>query len=624
VIGVPSDMKAFDLFCELVTALRSKSVRVRREAIAAIGKVADQSCLNVLLDSIRIERDVEVKASLLKILGSVGTASLIPMLQSYLADPDGRCRSNTIEALGMYSNHAATVVPLIQKMVHDTDNRVAGTAVKILYDLGDVSALKYLASMLRGDDNARRCSAIWAVGEMRHLAELPILVEYLGSTRYRVHSVAAQAVRKFGSVATPELLAAIPLADPFRRAYLARALGETGDPTAVEPVRQLMREGSEVVQVQALEALSKLTRGEPTPDVLAALGSGSADVRAEALKAIRTLDAADTRAKVVALIGHERDARVLSAAAAALGRSGDSGVVNTLRTLLSHADARVKANAVEALGKIGDARIVQELRPFLQDPDGRVLANAAIALYEFGDLDVVELLKERLRTGNERVRMSVAYALGEIPLEQVVEPLVQAVLDRSALVRRRVLSSLVKKQGAARAQLERMVSADQRLLEQSGVPQAVGQLGVKVALGPLLNRFLGANPPVGSEGPDRVATLFTRLRQEIRDNQLDLSRSLDGRDPDVVHTLRELLSDEDPQLRCFAAHNLGELKCKDVMGTLLCLLHDPDDSVRSCVVNALGKIQDQRALPFLTGLLEDENADLRANAARVVSELSAS
>lgn len=615
----------FDLFCDLVNNLKSRSKRLRRQAIVAIGKVADRSCTNLLVDAIQAEADLEVRAQLIKTVGAVGTANLIPFLETFLTDQDPRSRSNAVEALARFPKEADRIVPLLKPLVADHDNRVVGTAIKVLHELGDSSGTSMLDAMLRGDDVRRRCTAVWAVGEMRLGHELPKLVEFLGSPVYRLHTITASSIKRFGEKSTPHLLAALPGADRFRRAYIALSLGDVGGPGAVEALDELLRDPDEMVILHALTALSRLAAPRTRVHVEALLGSHLPAVRAEALKTLKSLGVPECVPPVADLLSTETDCRVIAAGAALLGVMGGPEQVPLLRTLLPHEDSRVRANAVEALGRIGDRKIIDELTPFLRDSDNRVFANTAIALYEFGDVKVLDLLTERLRTGDERVRMSVAYALGEIELESVVAPLVQAVADDSVHVRRRVIQSLVKKGRGAESALR--IALKHEIPAEGLLHTAAGMLGMKQALSPLIERYLtrpARSVPVPVEGTDtrdRIASLFSGLRARIQSQQIQLPTRLSHADGDVLAALRELAAAEDPRLRSFAVFTMGELKAREAVGTALCLLQDPDDSVRALSAECLGKIGDWRTVRFLEGALTDPTLAVRRHAARALGIL---
>jgi HEAT repeat protein len=621
----------FDLFCELVANLRSRSIRLRREAMAAIGMIADRTCTNVLVDAIRGETDMEVRASLIKTVGAVGTSNLVPFLEGFLRDPDARCRSNTIEALARFTDVKDRVAELIRPLVDDPDNRVCATAISVLHRLGDDTGVRLLPPMLRGPDNGRRCSAIWAIGEILHEPELSTIVEYLGSPHYAVHSISARTIRRFGSRALPALVRALDGADRFRKAYIAICLGDVGDPAAAGTLRALLSDPDEMVRLHVVSALGRLAEPSTFPDLVAQLAADSPVVRVEALAALRRIGDRTAAPAIQDLLARETSARVLASAASTLGALGSGEAAASLKPLLTHSDARVRANAVEALGRIGDARIVAAIRPFLDDPDNRVFANTAVALYEFGDVKVVDLLAERMRSGSEPVRMSVAYALGEIPLEQVIEPLVNAVADQSAQVRRRIVASLLKKGTGARAALEKVLADDAGFLDRPGAPSALGLLGVRQALTPLLARFFGpGRRPVsrvaeaaadGEAARQRIAALFDQLRDRVRSSQIELTRRVRGVDPDLMAGLRDLMASDDPRLRCFAVFTLGELKSRDALGTILCLLHDPDDGVRCYAADALAKIGDWRAVRFLELGLADLDPDVRRHMVRALGEL---
>lgn len=616
----------FDLFCDLVNNLKSRSKRLRRQAIAAIGKVADRSCTNILVEAISSESDLEVRAQLIKTVGAVGTANLIPFLESFLTDGDARSRSNSVEALGRFPQEKDRIIPLLKPLINDVDNRVCGTAIKVLHQLGDHSGMAMLKEMLRGNDVRRRCTAVWAVGEMNVEDELATLVEYLGSPVYRLHTISASALKRFGQRATPHLLAALPDADRFRRAYIALSLGDVGGPGAVEALDGLLRDTDEMVILHALTALARLAAPQTLANVQALLGSNLPAVRAEAIKTLRCLGDKICVPAVTALMASETDTRVLSAGATLLGEMGSPEHIPLLKGMLQNEDSRVRANAIEALGCVGDRQIIGELEPFLRDADNRVFANTAIAMYEFGDVKVLDLLTERLRTGDERVRMSVAYALGEIELESVVTPLVQAVADQSVGVRNRVIQSLVKKgkggESALRAALASEIPAENLLVT------AAGMIGMKQSLGPLIERFLEKRrersvpvPVAGNETRERIASLFSGLKDRVQSQQIHLPARLSRADGDVFAALRELAASDDPRLRSFAVYTFGELRAREAVGTALCLLQDPDDSVRALSAECLAKIGDWRTVRFLEGAMADATVAVKLHAARALGAL---
>ena len=74
-----------------------------------------------------------------------------------LADTDPRIRANAAEAL--WGVETAEARELLQSLVHDSNNRVAGNAILGLYRLGDYSMIPEIAAMARHEFGAvpRHC-----------------------------------------------------------------------------------------------------------------------------------------------------------------------------------------------------------------------------------------------------------------------------------------------------------------------------------------------------------------------------------------------------------------------------------------------------------------------------------
>lgn len=612
---------AFDLFCELVNNLRSDNSRLRREAIGAIAKVADNSCSNILVDAIRNEKDPHVMASLLRVLGSIGAPNLLEFLTNYLKHSEPRVRSNAVETLGLMTHVKEKVVEVLLPLLDDKDNRVVGTVIKTLYDLGDEGGIETLSRLLRGDDNDRRCSAIWAVGAMLYAPELPTIIGYLGSPVYRIHSIASRSVACFGRAAVEPLLADLARHRSARSVFVIIALGRAGDAGAVPALlEQLVRDPAS--QAWTLEALSYCGGPAIVPQLVERLDHSDPDVRIEVLKAFRRLDCRDQLPAIMAAVDRETDRRVLSTALSTLGELGDLTIADRLQRFLASSEERIRANAVEALGRLGDRRIMSDLKQLVKTGTGRETANAAIALFQFGDIDVIEVLQERLIKGDENVRLSVAYALGKIDLEGVVRPLVDAIRDHSYQVRRMALASLIQRKDRSRQKVLTQVAARPDLLTDRDVVRMLGELGTKEAMAPLMNILKDPSPPPKTGvTPESAAQLWDSLMRELEGLPIDVNEILSRLDGDLVSRLRELLGDEDPHVRCFALHSIGHLNRKEMLGSVVCLLGDEDARVRKYALAALRQLGDRRSLVFLKDRLHEADPAVQGELLATLSEL---
>jgi hypothetical protein len=148
------------------------------------------------------------------------------------------------------------------------------------------------------------------------------------------------------------------------------ALGEFGDPSAVEPLIKILHNEKYTVK----EILGR--------DAALALGK---------IRDVRALEP---------LILALNDKSLRTAAIVALGDLGDSCAVSPLTLILQDKDKGDKETVIEALAKIGDEPAVEALISVLKDEkkyDWRLQECAANALVEIGDARALKPLGEALK-----------------------------------------------------------------------------------------------------------------------------------------------------------------------------------------------------------------------------------
>ena len=167
-----------------------------------------------------------------------------------------------------------------------------------------------------------------------------------------------------------------------------------------------------------------LTEARSLSALVAALGSEQAHTRAWAVRALGDLgDPGAVEPLITAL--SDQDAEVRAGAAGALGGLGGDRAIGALITGLSDQDASVQTSAAHALGGLGEARAIEALIEALGDDSLRAVHPAAIsALRGHGDQRAVEPLIGLLESPELEVRLRAVPALGELGDERAVEPLI--------------------------------------------------------------------------------------------------------------------------------------------------------------------------------------------------------
>ncbi len=484
------------------------------------------------------------------------------------------------------------------------------SAAEILEELGDKRAIEPLMELSNDPswavyDAAGRALDRLGVAKTRmidwHLAAL-------SSENRLVRGDAAETLKRSGvtrSQLVDGYIKALSCPDKGGREEAVRALEELGDNRAVEPLLEKLpyfdASGLRIV----LKALGKLTRG-------------------------RVFEAVSTRL----LAGKNT---LCEAAARALGQLGDKRAVGPLIIISLDEERSVREAAVEALGKLGDKRAVGPLLKMLSDGFSRITVRA---LEELGVsrtrmAGAYDEFITALLSGDPPDRRIAAEILGELGDKRAIGPLLEKLSDEEKPVRRAAAESL-KKLGAAETQMpdgyiKALSSSDETVCMEAA--EALGRLGAKRAVGPLIERLLirrkgdsrAVVEALGWLGAKRaVGPLLNKLSDPDPGVRQAVVEALgEFGDKRAVEPLLEKLSDLDPGVRRAAAESLkrsGADKTQMVDGYIKAL-SSSNKFVCMEAVQALGRLGDERAFEPLVGRLLDWHHGVSGAAAEALGKL---
>jgi HEAT repeat protein len=306
-----------------------------------------------------------------------------------------------------------------------------------------------LIQELKQKNRIRRADAAWDLGQIGDPETVPALCQALrewsrwDDAREMVRDAVTAALVKIGAPSVVPLCELLKDESPGARERAVEALGKIGDPRAVQPLCEALRDGRLWDgRYRAAEALGKI--GQPSVEPLC-----------EALR--------DERSAVRCL------------AAATLGQIGDTRAVPALCAALWDEYWPVRCLAASALGKIGDGDAIPPLCEALAPEAPELRRHAAGALGRIGD-PVLPMFAAR-EDEDAAVRASAVEALGRIMLR---EPAAEALLQFGAAAVLPLCEVLKGGNLAARCQAARLLA---QIAEQDPVPS------LRAAV-PLLRRLL--------------------------------------------------------------------------------------------------------------------------------------
>jgi HEAT repeat protein/cyclophilin family peptidyl-prolyl cis-trans isomerase len=398
---------------ELDRLLHDPDRGVRRRAALAAGRIGDPSICPSLIELMN-DGEPEVRQMAAFALGQIGDKQGVERLVLSLKDPDPMVRGRAAEALGKIGD--ARAAPEVGKMVLAATPK-STSVVTVRGDDPGSPTDPWLELRLGLLALARLKDAQTAQG---------VLLLPDGKPRYDWWAATFVAMRIGNASLNPLLLAAAGSSDPLARAYAARGLGATKDPSVIDRLCAMTADKDEWVVVAALRALTSFQDQKGTAAAAAALGSQSVAIKGEALRALAALPVDSTlQARVVTFVGDEQPS-VRSAALLALAHLDREEFGLVLSGLDPDPDSSVRSALATALGEVGDEPSVSHLFLMLRDEDQRVLPAVLEALKKARGNDAAETLKKALAHKDFAVRAAAAEALGSLKVQGVSTSLAEA------------------------------------------------------------------------------------------------------------------------------------------------------------------------------------------------------
>lgn len=599
--------------------------------VEALKKRRDARALIRLLET---HRAPDVRLAAAQALGEIGAPEAVDPLLRALGATDDRLRRAAIVALARIGDRRA-VDPFIALLA---DPQACAYAIRGLVTLRANRAADALLAVRDADPQNRRLAiqALVALNEPRAIQPLT----QSGNLSPDLVRATADALLDLGPRAIPALLPALNTPQPPQAAI--DVLAAMGEP-AVEPLLQATREGPDPIRSAAARALARIGEPALGP-LIEELGRSLGLSRRNEMAARALGQMGDPRAVEPlgqALRTADRTNRLFRRELiAALGQIGSDQALPAFRLALRDEDPDLRQAAVRALAEYGRTQAAALLRDALQDADPGVRAAAARALGRLGDATAVEGLGQKLLDANPDTARAAARALADIGGPQAAAQLSAALSSPRCLIRTQIAAALLSDGSApalrALSALERetdvhlrgmALQARARLEGAAAIPALIAAL--QDASADVRSTAAGALDDLGWK-PDRDDL---QARYLVARQQWAETTALGAA---AIEALEHVLPDE--RVRAQAGAALEKLawqptardaaaagfwierrqwdRCVEIgppaVEPLIQVLGHADLTIRPHVIRALGQIGGDRAAQGLAGLLDDPGQDKQA------------
>jgi HEAT repeat protein len=383
-------------------------------------------------------------------------------------------------------------------------------------------------------------------------------------------------------------------AKPAARMWMLRGLERIGRGESVQPVAVLLAEPDELVRDAARRALQNNPAPEADQALLKALEAADKPAwRASLLNAIGWHGAADPAiARVLLKDLASGDESVSLAAALAVARTGDKGVIEALADVMDKGSPLAQATAATACLQLGNRLCAKDdqagaLAAYrkLFAGKGQVKCAGLIGLARAGGAAELNTILEAMGDADPRLRGAAVEAVAFVPSKEAIPALAAKLKDAAKDLKIAILRGLaaLDDKSAAPPLVEALADTDEEV--KVTALRGLGSVGDGSAVLPLAKAAAaGGNPGnVARESLDRLTA------------------------GDVVDALLACLKDADAKVRSEAARSLGVRRSEAAVPGLLKMAEDADPAVRNEAFKALAGVAGPDQLPTLAGLVAKTN-----------------
>lgn len=461
-IGEIDDLAALPAILQAMRADTNEVVRA--SAVEAAAKLGGAAVVSDLLAVGWLESDWHVRASLAQALTEVADLRAIPLFAAWLdmqSTNNASLSSGNSFSIGFRPYQADQIIEAVGELGGESAYQLLTnywstkegkesreSLCRAFGSLSDSRSLPFLLEAVSEGGEAR-ATAVEALGQLGDTNALPVLLELVEAVDPDVRRNAFTAVGRLGDdSAVPILIKALESEGNYeQRAQICEALGQIGNPIALEPMLEVVS-SLQNNREQVLWALGHLGHTNAIPALTSVLHSPGREESFAAAYALAEIGGADAARALAANLAH-KDEYTRHAKACALAMLGRTNGLATIQqslvarevwrrfgATLALARLEVPADAVEwkpicedrdaYLRRLGQeaaaGRVVPALVELLKSPKREYRQYAARGLLFFRDPATVPALREACRDRNEEVRAAAELAVNFIErVERVQE-----------------------------------------------------------------------------------------------------------------------------------------------------------------------------------------------------------
>jgi HEAT repeat protein len=611
-----ADDRDYPLMFEL---LGDKDWRVRKTIVDGFVREPSPDVVDGLISALADPENAGKRNSATEALIRIGDSAIAAIVENLRTEDDVDVRLSLVNLLGDLRSREGFAI-LVELLDHEKDINVASSIVSSIGKYRDAGALPHLMPVLKRDDLWLKFHVVEALGEIGDRAALPAILPLYAEKSLR--KPVLEAIGKIADVGTVAFLLKIISEEEKLNLTALRALvriAEASKPRIVEQAERhlIQRKFRESFPKEKIAPLVDHLGATPKRDVknfiLKFLGWSSDPVALPVLmQYLEMPDTAEVAAQALIDFGEaavpvilqtlrsaEED-EVIALLLRVLNVVGGRETIPSILSFLDHDNPMIRRLAIETLGEIADPASIDYLLAKLDDLDvasQQAAVNSISALvtaFPESINDVLARIRRLLQADSVPTKLNSLSVFVNIQGEGYHDELLLASKESDAVIRQKAVS-LMGKFGEERFADQLVLSlADESTAVRLAAINAIVRLRPEMGLEPLITSL--------EDGDIWIRTAAAQALGEYRHH-------------DAIQPLLRHLEHDQPPVRIAVIEALGKSEHGDVKEPLFRAAYDPDLEIRRAAILALSRIPGDEVFDYLTFALNDTDWRIRAAAA---------
>jgi len=338
---------------ELLNAAYTQEPNEKAALFRVISEIADKSAVPELIGRVQ-GKDPIARVHIINTLARFNTPEVQTALQALLKDPNKLIRGATLSALQRMDGPID--IERVCALLRDPEIDVLNRAIDVVIKANHPETIRYLIDILKDENENARRAAVEVLNEVGNAQSVKYLLESLKDSDWWVRSRAAD------------------------------ALGKIGGPKVIDAVLQLVRDKDEDIRRAAIEILNQTKDERAVDSLIQATKDTDWWVSERAVDALAEIGNKRALPRLMEMLHSPASGKAAPIVVRALGKLGDSKLVDTLLPLVARPEREIRIEAIQALSRVADENRAEQVRHELQaqmaSPDQTISRMAAAAVTE--------------------------------------------------------------------------------------------------------------------------------------------------------------------------------------------------------------------------------------------------